>query len=181
MEKKLPKYVMIGAALTMTASTFLNHPFNDNNSQVSYEYHNFNLPNDYESFSLEQYQGKKNWSIKDFSFNPNLTLYENKLDELLEYFEDCEENEIFIEEFFENIYKESYFEDFYNWMFMNVDNNQKFNVLLAILSSKINIFNKWYTKSLLSCVKSNDKSLAKKANSIYELYKTKFEELLSCM
>ena len=68
----------------------------------------------------------------------------------------------------------------FNWIFNLLNDQEKFDVLSALLNSDINIFVEWYKKALMVCMKSKDCTIAKKSENIFNLYKEDFEEV-TCM
>lgn len=61
--------------------------------------------------------------------------------------------------------------------FDELDDNQRLNLILSILSSEMNIFTSWYKEILTESLKSSDVVLSSRAQDILDLYSSKFEEI----
>ena len=61
--------------------------------------------------------------------------------------------------------------------FDKLDDNQRLNLILSILSSEMDIFTTWYKEILNKSLKSSDVVLSSRAQDIFELYSDKFKEI----
>ncbi len=112
--------------------------------------------------------------------NTYFEFYSKELKLLKCYVNSEDDNEDKICSLFEGLVNEIYFDDMFNWIFNLLNDQEKFDVLSALLNSDINIFVEWYKKALMVCMKSKDCTIAKKSENIFNLYKEDFEEV-TCM
>ena len=61
--------------------------------------------------------------------------------------------------------------------FDKLDDNQRLNLILSILSSEMDIFATWYKEILNKSLKSSDVVLSSRVQDILDLYFDKFEEI----
>lgn len=119
-------------------------------------------------------------STSDINLNlRNDDIFYNKMfKELSKYseYDDYEELINFLNKICNNIN----YPDFITWSIEKLEDYQKLNLILSILSSDTNIFNSWYKKILLNLKESKDIVLSSRAQDILNLYKNKFEEI-KCM
>lgn len=160
-------------AITSFSSTFVLKEDVINNKYVL----NSNYENN--SFQQENYKGvhERNRSFLDFE-QIYKNLYIKNFIIISTYLKESDINEDKIVLFIKKLLKKDYFDNFYSWLFLKLNDCEKSTLLSIILSSNIDIFNTWYTKSLKFCINSDDIVLSNKAKDIYDLYSERFDKII---
>ena len=122
--------------------------------------------------------GDVNYASLRYKIFENKMNYSAEMRRLDFLFEDVENYQPEIVEFFESNYEKDYFIDMFNWIIDKENDANKYLMLSSLLDTDIDIFTEWYVKSLKKCMNSSDFLLKKRSMSIYRLYEKKFEEVL---
>lgn len=103
--------------------------------------------------------------------------YEAEVTTLNTKLKNPDKNETTIINFFKHKIKQPDFKIFINFLFGVESDWNKLEILSLLLISNIDIFTHWYKDALVSCIKSDNKTVSAKAESIYNLYAKDFDIL----
>ena len=104
-------------------------------------------------------------------------MYTHSFNRLCELLCEADEKEDELISFWKTASEKIYFEDFFEWSFLRLNPEHKYFALSSILSSDIDVFQKWFVESLRDSAKSENKFLSSKAKNIYDLYFDLFEKI----
>ena len=104
-------------------------------------------------------------------------MYKDLYNQLLNLLDDVEQNEEIIYSFWNCLNEKIFLKDFFEWCFPQLESTMKYHVLSSLLSSDVDVFDKWYVQALKESASSNNEFLSLKARSILRLYPDRFTNI----